>query len=103
MPDYYKQHRPGWCPGGGKWGVLAQWLSKAVVSSPGVIACGRLGGRWFDSSGRFAFYFFWKMLFFGGRRLVARDFGALGIGSDGDTFAGLGECPQHQKWRFWHV
>ena len=98
MSNYYKQHQGG----GGKWGYISAMV-KTVVSSPGVIACGCLGGRWFDSSGRFAFRFLAKMLFFGGRRLVARDFGALGIGSDGDTFAGLGECPQHQKWRFWHV
>ena len=79
-------------------------MIKTVVSSPGVIAGGCLGGRWFDSSGRFAFFLFLaKLLFLGGRRLVARDFGALGIGSDGDTITGLGECPRHQKWRFWHV
>ena len=98
MPNYYKQHQGG----GGNWGVFSAMV-QTVVSSPGVIACGCLGGCWFDSSGRFAFCFLAKMLFFGGRRLVARDLRALGIKSDGALFAGTGECPQHQKWRFRRV
>ena len=99
MPDYYKQHQGG----GGEWGYCSAMVKPschhlglslvAVFEVVGSIPAGDLP----------FFLFLAKLLFFGGRRLVARDFGALGIGSDGVTLTGLGECPRRQKWRFWHV
>ena len=42
---------------------------KPIVSLPMVVSYGRLGGRWFDSAGRFVFCFFLaNLLCFGAQR-----------------------------------
>ena len=60
-----------------------------------VISCGRLGGRWFDSAGRFLFCFLANVLFFGAQRAVARDFGGVEKATDGHLTGGSGEVPSH--------
>ena len=67
-----------------------------------VISCGRLGGRWFDSSGRFLFCFLANVLFLGAQRAaVARDFGGVEKATDGHLTGGSGEVPKHSKPRSW--
>ena len=68
--------------GGGKWGDFSAMV-KTVVSSPGVIACGHLGGRWFDSSGRLRFVFLRNLLFFGGEVPAPQVLSFLAIFFDG--------------------
>ena len=62
-PDYYKEHYEGGGIGGSFSGT-----AEPIVPLPMVVSYGRLGGRWFDSAGRFVFFcFFWQICFFGGR------------------------------------
>ena len=66
-----------------------------------VIGCGRLGGRWFDSTGRFLFCFWQSLLFFGADRRVARDFCPPEIAIVGDMPVGPKNVPQCQKSHAW--
>ena len=62
MPNYYKEQQEVGEIGGSFSGTV-----KSIVPLPMVICCGRLGGRWFDSAGRFVFVlFFGKSCCFGG-------------------------------------
>ena len=45
---------------GGEIGGSFSGTVKPIVSLPMVVRYGRLGGRWFDSAGRFVFLFFGK-------------------------------------------
>ena len=64
-----------------------------------VISCGRLGGRWFDSAGRF--FLLENLLFFGASGRAARDFGPPERAIDGYIPMGPKNIPEHQKSRFW--
>ena len=68
-----------------------------------VVRYGRLGGRWFDSAGRFVFFvFFWQICCFGGAAPpVARDLGGFEKALDGSPLLGPGGGGQPQKPRSW--
>ena len=69
------------------------------------ISCGRLGGRWFDSAGRFAWrffcFFFENVLFWGAQRRAARDLVGFEKAIDGSPLLGPGGGPRPQKPRSW--
>ena len=60
-----------------------------------VVSYGRLGGRWFDSAGRFVFFFsFGKSAVLGGAAPpVARALGGFGKALDGFPLLGPGGGP----------
>ena len=72
---------------------------KPIVSLPMVVRYGRLGGRWFDSAGRFVFFcFLAKLLFWGAQRRAARDFGGAGKATDGSHLP-VAIAQKPRSWR----
>ena len=100
VSNYYKEQQEVGEIGGSFSGTV-----KSIVPLPMVICCGRLGGRWFDSAGRFLFVFLENLLFWGAGRRAARDLGppekAMEKAIDGHIPMGPKNMPRRQKPRSW--